>query len=334
LLRLGCVALLGAAAWGCARDSARIQLHVVVPDGVLQKPPWLTVTFGTHDPVTIDPETVAWHKTPPPMTIDLQFEVPGLGPDGTTAVVISAYKTQGDSPVLTATKDVKAGTTSTIDLMKPTMSGNGGTSGAGGTGGTGGAGGTGATGGSAPAGTGGAGGGMAGAGGDAQQDGGAAGADGAGNPCDDAGGQEAGGPEVGAPGQTCEKYCNLMAMNCGMDLSTCQKTCTGLRWEPITDMNSVGNNLTCRILNAGFGRDIPKDCQKATWNGLETTGCGTPCDVYCDAGKVICSGAATFTDNACADTCYASLTPANRDCRVQALIDGDCSKAASGTGCL
>jgi hypothetical protein len=332
------VALLGATAWGCARDSApaRIQLHLEVPEGVLEQPPWLTVSFETHGQVTIDPATVNWHVTPPPMAIDLQFEVPGLGPDGMTTVDVSASRTKDDSvPVLTATASVKAGTTATIDLKKPPMNGDGGM-GDGGDGGNG-------DGGNGDGGTidadagpdGGAPEVHPGDGGDAQKDGDAAGADG-GDVCQDDGGQDAGGPEIGVPGQTCSKYCDLMAQNCGMDLSTCQKTCTGLRWEAITDKNPVNNNLTCRNANAtlaAFASMKQMACGAATWNGMATGGCGTPCDVYCDAGKVICSGAATFTNSACADACRTSLTPANRDCRVQALIDGDCPKATSGTGC-
>lgn len=329
LLRLGCMALLGATAWGCARDSARIQLHVVVPEGALQDPPWLTVNFEAHGQATIDPTTVTWHLTPPPMAIDLQFEVPGLGPDGMTTVDISAYRTKDLSgPVLTAMGNVKAGTTATIDLKTPPVSGDGGV----GDGGMG-------DGGMMDADAGSDGGAPEvhpGDGGDAQQDGDAAGADGASDACHDAGVQEAGGQEVGVPGQTCNKYCDLMVQNCGMDLSTCQKTCTGLRWEAITDTNPIGNNLTCRNVNAMLAA-VPSmkqiGCGAATWNGVETAGCGTPCDVYCDAGKVICIGAATFTDSACADACRASFTIANRDCRVQALIEGDCAKATSGTGC-
>jgi hypothetical protein len=303
---------------------------VTVPEGVLTEPPWLTVSFGKYGQATIDPTTVSWHLTPPPMAIDLRFEVSGLGPDGTT-VDISAFETEGDRVVLTGMTTVKPGTTATIPLMKPSVNGDGGMMDAD----------AGPDGGAPEV--------HPGDGGDAQQDGDAAGADGASDGADgatddchdDDGGQEAGGhddggQEVGVPGQTCNKYCDLMVQNCGMDLSTCQKTCIGLAWEAITDTNPVGNNLTCRNVNAMLAAIPPMkqiDCAAATWNGLETAGCGTPCDVYCDAGKVICSGAATFTNSACADACRASFTIANRDCRVQALIDGDCSKATSGTGC-
>ena len=224
---------------------------------------------------------------------------------------------------------------------------------------------------------GGAEGGMNGGGADGDVDhggsGGAAGADGSGGAGTDGGGDEHptvvgsvdGGPDTGDDGTgvvecddggvdhgttaaipTCAQYCTTLVAHCGPPYSdNCMNVCSGLRWDsiPIPEQSTAQNNLRCRIdqANQGAPQEGADFCAAAVWNGLESGGCGTPCDVYCNGGRTNCGAETLFTDaTACLNTCRA-FSRANRNCRVDALVLAglgmsaaeNCTLASQGSGC-
>ena len=89
--------------------------------------------------------------------------------------------------------------------------------------------------------------------------------------------------------QTCERYCELMAQNCGdvfVDNDVCVANC-GLYPDGGMAGDTDGNTLQCRIYHAGVAAENGElHCPHAGPEGGDI--CGSYCDVYCDAMDARC----------------------------------------------
>jgi len=357
-------AFVATAAAACSRSSsedrwADLKVALMATDDVpVQTPRSLTVLFTGYEAVYLTPEQIGWED--PTTPVMLKFLLPAVGKQ---VVFVTVTADVPDAEAMADMKTTASNETTSLTIRIHRPHPDGGMPDAGGTGGaygTGGAGGGGRGGSNA----GGAGGANAGGTGGMAATGGAGG--GGGSPPDagvgDTSGVDASGGSGGSDtacddgavdhsmpsGLTCADYCTQLQSTCGADPTACLRECTGLHWADNMEEVRAGNRLYCRYQYAREASDPflhDQNCAAATSSAdaAPQYACGTPCEVFCDAGRINCPGQAVF-GSSCAATC-ATFSMADLTCRIDALVNagvdtgaaaiaGDCQRAGvTGSMC-